>query len=173
MFESILVCLDGSPLAEAIVPYAAEKAFKFKSKVVLLQVIAPHINIPPGAGYVVFPVKEIEPEDEITHGKTMTYSEVELAEIEREDGEATTYLEGIADTLRARGIHVETVTVHGKPGEAIVRYAKLHGVKLIALATHGRSGISRVYFGSVADYVLKETTVPLLVIRPPEAAGEA
>ena len=169
MFENILVCLDGSSLAEAIIPYATEKAVGFHSRVTLLQVIAPHINIPPNAGYIILPGKDIdedEEDDDASPHETMTYSEVELAEIEREDGEATTYLEGIADTLRDRGLDVNTVTVHGKPGEAIVSYAEKQRMKLIAMATHGRSGIRRAYFGSVADYVLKETTIPILLIRP-------
>lgn len=173
MFERIMVCLDGSALGEAIVPYAAEKAVAFKSKLILLQVIAPHINVPPNAGYVIFPGKTIGEADETAPPKIMTYSEVELAEIEREDGEATSYLEGIADNLRAHGLHVQTATIHGKPGEAIVRYAEHQGIKLIALATHGRSGIGRAYFGSVADYILKETTIPILIIRSALVKKEA
>jgi len=59
------------------------------------------------------------------------------------------------------------VTIRGlQVGEAIVSYANENNISLIAIATHGRSGLGRLVFGSVADFVLRETGLPILVIKP-------
>ncbi len=151
MLQKILVCLDGSSLAEQILPYATEQALRFGSKVVLLQVIGEPRAIPspvPGE-----PVFILLPEPE---------------QIEREQNEATAYLESIAQPLREKGLDVECVAQPGTPSDAIVSYAAESEVDLIAIATHGRSGLRRMTFGSVADFVLRESGLPILLIKPRE-----
>ena len=153
MFEKILVCLDGSQLAEQILPFVTEEALRFNSKVVLLNVVPePVVFSPaiPGAPSVPVQKRGI------------------LEGIRKEQVEATSYLTSIAAQLREKGIEVEPVVLPGTAGDAIINYANENGIGLIAIATHGRSGLGRAVFGSVADYVLRESGFPILVIRPTE-----
>jgi nucleotide-binding universal stress UspA family protein len=155
MFEKILVCLDGSDLAEQIISYAAEEAPRFGNKLVLLQVVGTHGTIPVVAA-----------------GASAYAVEAAAQQIEKDEIEAKAYLEGLAQPLREKGIDVQCVTIRGlQVGEAIVDYAEGHGIDLIAIATHGRSGLGRLVFGSVADFVLREAGLPILVIKP-KKSGE-
>ena len=79
------------------------------------------------------------------------------------------YLSAVADEVRRQGFGVEFVVFQcNSVVEGIAEYAEQHGVDLIAMATHGRSGVARLLVGSVADEVLHRTRVPLLVVRPEE-----
>ena len=151
MFERILVCLDGSELAQQIMPYATEEAIRFEGKLVLLQVVQEPVTFSPG-----FPGEAPVPVE--------TDNMVERTEdaLDR----ARNYLKKLAAPLRKKGIQVETVAVPGRPGEAILDYAYTNNIGLITIATHGRGGLRRVVFGSVADYVLRQSGLPVLVIRP-------
>ena len=147
MFEKILVCLDGSRLAEQILPYAGEQAIHFGSRVVLIHVATGPIDVPvavPGE-LGVFVVPDLLPE------------QIEKAEA---------YLEQVAQPLRGKGLDVECVILSGAPGDTIISYAHENEVKLIAIATHGRSGLGRLAFGSVADFVLRESGLPILLVKP-------
>ena len=150
MFEKILVCLDGSELAEQILPHVTEEALHFGSKMVLLRVIAPPGIVPTAAAGV--PAYTAEA---VTH------------QMQSEETEAKAYLERLAQPLRKKGLDVECVTWERWPaGEAIVGYADRNKVSLIAIATHGRSGLGRLVFGSVADFVLRASGLPILLIKP-------
>jgi len=139
MFKTILICLDGSSLAEQVVQYAADVARRYSSRVVLLQVVPSSVLISTGVS-------------------VQTSKSVEQS--------AMAYLEGVASSLkRARGA-VDCVTAQGEPGEAIVRYAKENKVDLIAMSTNGRGGLGQSLFGSVAQYVLREAGLPILLVRP-------
>jgi nucleotide-binding universal stress UspA family protein len=146
MLQKILVCLDGSSLAEQILPYVTEVALGCGSRVVLLEV-----SLPPSA--------TVEP-------LTGFYRPTPIEKILREEVEAQTYLKKVAQRLRKRGLKVNSVTIPGDPGETIVSYAKENAVGLIALSTHGRSGLVRLAFGSVADFVLKRSGLPILIRKP-------
>lgn len=81
--------------------------------------------------------------------------------------EAVSYLESIAGQIRAeRNIDVEHEVRQGLAAETIVEFAEQNQVELIAIATHGEGGIKRLVFGSVADYVLRNANLPMLVIKP-------
>ena len=80
--------------------------------------------------------------------------------------DARDYLEEIATPLRKNGIQVEAVSILGRAGETILSYSGRNKMGLITIATHGRSGLRRGIFGSVADYLLRESGLPMLVIRP-------
>src|SRR5262249_25420545 len=89
--------------------------------------------------------------------------------------EAKAYLEGVAERLRARSVRVRTrVVLEEKPGSAIVREAVPSAIDLIAMGTHGRRGLSRLFLGRVADKVIRGAAVPVLVERPrpPEKTGK-
>jgi nucleotide-binding universal stress UspA family protein len=146
MFENILVCLDGSKLGESILPLAVELAGRLGSKLVLLNVIVVPSFL---AG---FGKTEIEPT------QSNQFSEQEEA--------AIGYLEGVAKTLREKGLDVECVSVEGTIEESIITYAKNYNISLIALATHGRSGLSRFILRSTTEFILRKSGIPVLAICP-------
>ena len=152
MYKKIAVCLDGSGLAEQILPYAAEQARHFGSTLVLLRVIpGPVLLAPgiPGAG-----------------GGPIVTARMEK-QVEKEQQEAEAYLNTTAGHLfKEYQVRPECLTLIGPPGQTIVEYAAQNEIGLIAIATHGRTGPGRVLFGSVADYVVKQTRLPVLLIRP-------
>ncbi|HHE41433.1 MAG TPA: universal stress protein [Dehalococcoidia bacterium] len=149
MFNRILLCLDGTPLAEQMIPYAAEVAEKFGSELVLLQVL----QVP----------------SSLAAASAQGAESVIEEEMKRLAFESSTYLNGVAERLRARGLSVHTVTLEGMPGDAIVDYARKNDIGLIAIATHGRKNLGLLVFGSVADHVLRHTNVPVLTLKPQEA----
>lgn len=151
MFKNIMVCLDGSKLAEQIIPFAITEATNCTAnKVTLLQVV----HIPTAS----MPAK-LQP------AYTKEAQENVQFTVEREKSEARDYLEQVAKTMRTKGLYVECVVIEGKPGESIVKYAGKNEVELIMIATHGRGGLSRIAFGSVAEQVLRESGMPVLLIR--------
>ena len=148
MFSKILVCLDGSKLAEQVLPYAIEQALRFESQLVLLSVIVPATSTST--------VWEPAPE-----GLVEKQAEAEKA--------AEAYLKNIVSRLsEEKRLRAEYLTLEGLVAETIVEYAQNNKVDLIAIATHGLGGLRRLAFGSVADFVLRNSNVPLLVIRPNE-----
>ena len=151
MFEKVLVCLDGSALAEQILPYllAAKECFR---KIVLLKVVdTSTINLPLGVpGQSGIPMR--------TRAMDERFNK-ELAEMPG-------YLEKIAQPLRASGIDVECVVLEGIPTQAIVDYAAENDVSLIAISTHGHSGLRRITMGSTAEYILTHCGLPVLMVTP-------
>ena len=157
MFKRILVCLDGSDLAEQILPYAVEQAVRFESTVVLLRVVPWPIMVSPGIPGVA--------------GEAFVNLGMER-QVEQEEHKAELYLNTVAKRLlEENGLHANCVTMQGSPGQAIVQYAARDKSELIAIATHGRSGPGRVIFGSVADFVLRQSGLPILLIRPGTSKG--
>jgi nucleotide-binding universal stress UspA family protein len=83
------------------------------------------------------------------------------------EAEAQLYLDRVAVPLRERGFSVQTrVVIHTLPHAALLDEARVQNCHLIALATHGRGGLQRLLLGSVADKVLREALIPVLVQRP-------
>lgn len=146
MLDRMLVGLDGSPLAETILPYVGALARGLNAEITLLHVA----HLP----------------EEVVSG---LYQRPAIAErIARAETAARAYLAGVQDRLDDTGLRVHTAVVSGDAAGQIVFYADREGINLIVLATHGRSGLRRWRFGSVADKVLHMTRVPLLLIRPRE-----
>jgi len=152
MFEKILVPLDGSPLAQGILPYVTLLARGFRSRVTLFHAAET-------------PLDRQAPEQKSYVNETM----------ERIRPLAENYLEGVAPELRREGLEVDTKVVEGKATEQIVEFAEQQNVDLIAMSTHGRSGLTRWVAGSVVDRLLRASRRPLLLVRPREetAGGQA
>ncbi len=163
VYGKILVPLDGSKPAEVVLPYVQELARRFESEVTLIQVIAPLSKLVTEA----MPVG-MEPSGAAAAVGLEAASEALRAE--RED--ARSYLAAVAERLKAEKTEVRTEIVEGTAGDAIVDFAHQHGMDLIAMSTHGRSGLSRVVYGSVADQVLRQAGTPVLLIRSREAQGQ-
>jgi nucleotide-binding universal stress UspA family protein len=94
------------------------------------------------------------------------YTKGEIEREQKDEKMGQNYLEHIAKPMQSAGIKVECVVLAGMPGETIVSYAEANEIDLIAIATHGRSGVRRLIFGSVADFVLRNSHLPILLIKP-------
>ncbi len=150
MYRKILVALDGSEVAEEVLPYVEDVATKMNSEVVLIRVGEPPMAI----------------EDQVRVISTVEQvMESTLAELNQ-------YLSRVAYRFKSKGLETQTVVKFGDPAEQIVDYASEIGSDLIAMCTHGRSGIARWVYGSVADRVLRAATVPVLLIRWSKAKTE-
>jgi nucleotide-binding universal stress UspA family protein len=152
MFKKILVCLDGSEFAEQILPYAVEEAKRFDSQMVLLTVFnEPTLTSMALPGFPGVPVDT---------------RAMELR-AQQDQKDAVAYLKALAARLLSENsIKAECVTVMGVAGQAVVKYATENQVELIAIATHGRSGFGRAVIGSVADYVIRQSGIPILLVKP-------
>jgi nucleotide-binding universal stress UspA family protein len=152
MFERILIPMDGSELAEATLPVVEELIAKLlpaqKVEVTLIQVVSALTH------WVVAGDK----------GAPVAYTKKELAAIEKE---ASNYLEKAGEGLRKKGATVKTIVSIGSAADEIMKATIEAKADLIAMSTHGRSGLGRWAFGSVADKVLRGETVPVLLVRIP------
>jgi nucleotide-binding universal stress UspA family protein len=152
MFKKILVCLDGSELAEKVIPYVVEEALRFDSEVVLFRAIS--------EAYLISLALPGIPGTPINAVGTET---LEL----QEEKEAEKYLKTLAETLQTeKNLRVSFNTAIGSAGPAIIYFCEKEEIELVAIATHGRSGPGRVILGSVADYVIRHSRLPILLIRP-------
>jgi nucleotide-binding universal stress UspA family protein len=146
MFKTILVPLDGSMRAEAILPQVENLARCFVAKVIFMQVIQPYLVTTDPYGAVI-PIVD---------------------SVEQQIREVTAYLDTLCEESRWEGIEVTYIVEHGPIVEAIIDAAEREGADLIAMASHGRSGLVRVFYGSVAAGVLHRVDRPLLLIRSQE-----
>lgn len=141
MFCRILVPLDGSATAEAVLPFVIDQARCHNATVVLIRVIAP-----------------------LRDSLMMVPSLVEQA-TEKSIEITTEYLEDVASGLRKEGLDVEVVLKHGLPAETIIELAEESGCDLIIIGTRGVTGALQWRFGSVAGKVVRaKTTMPVLVV---------
>lgn len=150
MLEKIIVPLDGSKVGEAALPYVSDLMSRLssevKKEVVLLQVLHPDLPQTAGGGEAVVP-----------------YTEQELEENKKK---ALDYLNSVAEASRIEGVKFSTEVAIGDASEEIIKAAETADATLIAISTHGRSGLSRWAFGSVTDKVLRgEGRIPIVVIR--------
>ncbi len=144
MYKTILVPLDGSQRAEAILPHIESLAECLGSKIVIVNVVEP-VVVPLTAEVVFSP-----------------------ADMEQQEEESRSYLHSVQARLLEKGLTAEARMMYGPVVEGIVLAAEEAGADLIAMASHGRSGLGHVFYGSVAAGVLHRVDRPLLVIR----AGE-
>lgn len=146
MYTKILVPLDGSQRAELILPYVETLAKCFKSTVILLNVIEP-VHVLTSAA----PVDWVE-------------ASVEAEEVE----DAEVYLHRLETRFQEQGIHAESFIMDGSPVKEIIKLAEEQDVDLIAIASHGLTGLARVFYGSVAVGLVHHTNRPMLIIRANE-----
>lgn len=136
MFKKILVPLDGSEAAEAILPFALEVAKKSGAAVLLVTV-----------------VQQVGVWD----------ATLSLQVMDKEEQAAVGYL---GDQVKTLGGNVTCRVLHGDAAEAVLSAAESEKADLIAISTHGRSGLRRFLFGSVATKLLEASAVPVLFLRP-------
>ena len=137
MFKKILVPLDGSQLAEAILPKVEDLARIHDAEVTLLRIALVHS----------FP------------GVDKTESEVHAVRAAEE------YLAGLESKLKSAGIKVSSMVRYGHGAVEIIDHAKSYHFDLIAMSTHGRSGLGQFVLGSIAIKVLHAASIPVLLFR--------
>ena len=165
MFEKVLVPLDGSELAEAVLPYVEDLGKRCAAELVLLRVVAMPPDKTTAAVYQPAVALPGSAED-LDVDQHPIYREQEMESLR---GEAERSMAGAKNRLNEAGLEVRVEVLFGRTAERIAEYATKEEVDLIAMSTHGRSGFSRWVFGSVAQKVLRAVTVPILLIRPPGA----
>ena len=136
MIERIVVPLDGSLTAEAVLPQVRRLLYRHDSEVILVRAVNP-------------PMVE----------NAIVAAEAELAT-------AREYLLGQLERLEKAGVRAKYVVRIGSPAGVILDVAAEHRATMIALATHGATGLKRLLFGSVAEAVVRKSPVPVLLVRP-------
>jgi len=140
MYKRLLVPLDGSDLAEKALAYLPCFSDKEQTQILLLGVLDTMRYATVSLGYVPMNLNELSSNYE-------------------------TYLQGAVKRLRGQGYQVTTELVEGDAAECILEMAKTSHADLIVMATHGRSGVLRWTMGSVAERVMQEAPLPVLLVR--------
>jgi nucleotide-binding universal stress UspA family protein len=146
MYKRALVALDGSPVAESIIPFILAIAGPLDMEVILLRVLEPQTPV----------VIEGSPH-------------IDVEDVAARRLDAQEYLAPVAVELRNKGVRVTTEVRRGVPAQEIVAAAREAGADLIAMSTHGRSGLGRMIFGSVAEAVVRRAEIPVFLMRATEA----
>ena len=139
----VLVPLDGSELSASVLPFAGDLAKSLGASIVLFHAVFEPVMTYPGAEAVFDPgvLKEMQ-------------------------AGAHEYLSSAASGLAAKGVEAHSVVTTGNATDGIVWAAEREGAGLIVMSTHGRSGLGRIVLGSVADAVVRRTSLPVIVVRP-------
>ncbi len=145
MFTHLLVTLDGTPSAEAVIPHATDLALAMHAEITLLRIVDAASTDWGERGAIGRP-----------QSTAIRSSYVEGA---------SAYLENIAAQMQARGITAHAVVKQGAAAKQIVAAANEAEADVIAMATHSRRGLGRLMFGSVAEAVLHESHLPIILIR--------
>ena len=151
LLRTILVPLDGSPLAEEALPLALRIAYKSGSTIRLALV-----HEPPAIPY------------DSPNARLVTGAEQAVEQAER------AYLRTVEGRLREGGTQASTVgPLMGEVGPMLAEQVLELGIDLVVMATHGRGGVQRAWVGSVADYLIRHVDVPVLLVRPGAGSGPA
>ncbi len=145
LIRRILLPLDGSKVGETAIPHTGILAGALGAEVEFFQVL----ELP-----IVVSGRFVDGEFQVTP-----------QEIGKRKASGIAYLDEAGKTLREKGITTSAAVVSGSPAEQIMRWAEEQAIDLIAMSTHGRSGIGRWVFGSVTDKVLHTGDTPVLVVR--------
>ena len=147
MYQTILVPLDGSKLAECVLPHLETLVRGSQTKrVIFVRVVEPFRQ--PTGDYV--------------------FPEEQIRKVEAENrADAERYLAEMIGRTKLDGARSESAVLYGTVADTLAEYANKNQVDLILIATHGRSGVSRWVWGSVADRILRSSCVPVLMVRAP------
>lgn len=172
MYQKILVTLDGSRFSEAVLEPVVRLARRTPSQVILLTVgdlkadlevrARPPVHpAPPELAFVAPPVLSFLMEEKARPIETRNQMYA------RRRDELLGYLAPHVNRLCEQGVDAVAEVVMGSDAAAaIIEYARTHNVDVIAMATHGRTGIARLLLGSVAEEVVRSGVAPVLLVRP-------
>jgi nucleotide-binding universal stress UspA family protein len=159
-YARILVPLDGSAESEQILACVETLAGNLGATLLLLRVTTPLDVV----------LTAMVGTPGVMGGYNPAVNPSSLMEAERQD--TILYLDDVGSRLRRKGFAVECVQEEGRPAEVIGKVARQLQVDLIAMASHGRRGIRRLIFGSVADEVESTAPCPVLRVRPGEGCSD-
>jgi nucleotide-binding universal stress UspA family protein len=156
MISRLLVGLDGSPLAELVFPY--------------VEIIARATNAPVTLVRCITPEKERLPDENPNLLPFMVVMPTERAGAETESErnafyDAQHYLDRIVQLLGDHGVVAEARVIKGQPGKVLVEESQGQRASMIVLCTHGRSGLGKLIYGSVAEAVIAQSPLPVLLVR--------
>jgi nucleotide-binding universal stress UspA family protein len=156
MYSRVLVPLDGTHLAETILPHAIDIARRFDATLVVLRALTA--------------IEDIGRETAVGEPFAAAPIGVDLTQevIEDEREAARRYLADVGRRLQAEGVRVEAFMQEGDPALVLPAAVKGQRADLVAMATHGRTSLGRLVFGSVAESVLHEVNVPMLLLHARE-----
>jgi nucleotide-binding universal stress UspA family protein len=153
MYTKIMVPLDGSELAECVLPHVEAFIKGFNLRDVIL-------------------VRVVEPEDIPAYRvEGNILSQVTMERESSRKSAAEDYLAKIGKRLKQEGTALHAEVLIGRVTESLIDYAEQKDIDLIVIATHGRSGVTRWVRGSVADRILHSANVPVLMVRAPGTKG--
>lgn len=159
MFTRILVPLDGSAISEQALPAAAEIANRFSAAVVLVRVVNPEIDTPVSQGLAThLPSDFLGPTPYYQSAATTPYAH------SKEIVEAEGYLRSQNTAWFGPQAQTTLRVMAGAPPQVILEAAQNESADLIVMSTHGRSGLNRLLYGSVAEAVLRGTRIPVLLV---------
>jgi nucleotide-binding universal stress UspA family protein len=155
MFKRIMVPLDGSELAECVIPYIEDFIDQAQVEfIVFVRVVKP----------VITPA---------SFDDSITYLPEDWSKWESEKKtSAEDYLKKVVSRLKQNGVKFQTEVLVGRIGDRLLDYIKANDFNLIVISTHGRSGLSRWVRGSVADKILSAAHIPILMVRAPGSMSE-
>ena len=146
MYKTLVVPLDGSKLAECVLPHVETLAKGCHvENIIFLRMVEPFTRVA---------------------GEVFTQEQIKRINSEM-ISEAEGYLQTLLKGLRYNGVKTKSEVIVGRPAEGIAEYATKANADLIIIATHGHSGLSRWVWGSVADRTLRSSCVPVLMVRAP------
>jgi nucleotide-binding universal stress UspA family protein len=145
IFSKVLLPLDGSAAGETALPYVLEIAARLKSEVILFSVVesGQRVHTIGGLDYIRFPEQQVQ----------------------KMEQNLSAYLDSAAKRFRDRGIEARVELKSGHAAEEIIKYAKAAGVRLVAMSSHGKSGLREWVFGSVSNKVLHAGKTHLLLVK--------
>ena len=156
MYSKIMVPLDGSQLAECVLPHVEVFIQGCQVRAVIL-------------------VRVVEPASPRFFGAPSATSKVDYEQVleytkrieDERKASAAEYLQVVAGQLKPDGVKIQKEVLVGSVADCLVDFAESRDVDLILIATHGRSGVSRWVRGSVADRILRASNVPVLMVSAP------
>ena len=147
MYQKILAPLDGSELSECSLEHVKAIAQGCQvPEVILLRVVEP-----------------IHSSDIAAYAEAGINIDILMHDVE---SSAQKYISKMTEVLKSSGITAKGVIITGRAADTIMKYADENGVDLIIMSSHGRSGISRWFLGSVTDKIVHHSSIPVLVISP-------
>ncbi|HAV10075.1 MAG TPA: universal stress protein [Dehalococcoidia bacterium] len=148
MYKKVMVPLDGSKLAECVLPHVETIAKgNIVESIVFVRAVEPYI-LPVTAGDYISP---------------SVWTKIETEQLSA----AESYLNALIKKLDYGQVTIQTEVIEGSAAQSLIDYATKTGVDLVVIATHGRSGIGRWVWGSIAERLLHSVTVPVLIVMPP------